>query len=439
MAGSVGLESEISSILEGAANVPPAWVLSERLSRCESSPLRDIFKSIDKPGVISFAGGLPDPDCFPDISYLFSRESSQKPGSLPDTAHELCQYGASNGEYVLRNWVAAYISECGVSVQPEQIIILSGSQQGIDLSAKLLVDKGTKVAVNYPTYLAALQSFTLFGASYQELTSHADNAYELNGSTVAYVNPTFSNPASCNMTLDQRKALASACDTNNTILIEDDAYRELFYDDCERRPVCSHLKKAGWIYLSSFSKTIAPGLRIGFMAVCEELLPYMIRLKQAADLHSSRLAQHCVISVLQQGNYQQRIEELRAHYKKKRDQFDTELKNSWTDIADWQSPEGGMFFWLKMKYALDVPVADLLSEALDQGVAFMPGEYFYPPMPNHCDSKEAEFQPKQNAMHQPWQMLRLNFTNPTIREAKEGLLILSDLIRNHIDVSQTPR
>lgn len=417
-------------------DVPAEWVLSERLSRCSSSPLRDIFTAIERPGVISFAGGLPDQAYFPDLADCLGKNDA---GALArQNTDNICQYGASNGERELRGWVADYISGSGLSVKPEQIIILSGSQQGIDLCAKLLVDHGTAVSVFYPTYLAALQSFTLFGAEYRCLAScsaeqtgnQLDCPFDLAGSPVAYINPTFSNPSSSNLSLQQRRGLALGCDAHNTVLIEDDAYRELFYEDCERQPVCSFMQRSGWIYLSSFSKTIAPGLRLGFMAVCEELLPYMTRLKQAADLHSSRIAQHCVIQWLQQNDQQLHLQQLRDHYKYKRDRFDAELGKNWSDIADWERPAGGMFFWLKLKHPLSIPMSDILSEAIGLGVAFMPGEYFYPPFSSSVANTGSTMRPEQ--------MIRLNFTNASVAEARYGLEKLAELLRRH-QLAQTPR
>lgn len=425
---------------DSSKKVPADWILSERLSRCESSPLRDVFAAIEQPGVISFAGGLPDTQFFPDLGECLDDSTS---GSMTQQSTDtIFQYGASNGESALRNWAADTISASGLAVSPEQIIILSGSQQGIDLSAKMLIDCGTAVSVFYPTYLAALQSFTLFGAHYREITPDVEGGYRLEDSSVAYVNSTFSNPTSVNLTLQQRRMLALACDKRNTVLIEDDAYRELFYSETDRQPVCSFLKQAGWIYLSSFSKTIAPGLRIGFMAVCEELLPYMTRLKQAADLHSCRLAQHCIERLLQKDEQPLRLQQLREHYRGKRDCFDAELKKNWSDIADWESPCGGMFFWLRLKYPLDIPMPEVLQEAIKHGVAFMPGEYFYP-TPSFNRSTAACTSEQNRPSHQPTRMLRLNFTNASVAEARYGLEKLAELLRNHQVVSyagsQTPR
>lgn len=400
----------------------PGINVSERMDRCASSPLRDIFAAIERPGVVSFAGGLPDVEMFPDREEIvdailgsFEINGKSDNNTRRNATPEFCQYGSSSGEPQLQEWAASCISESGLEVGPEQIIILSGSQQGIDLSAKLLIDQGTGVAVNSPTYLAALQSFTLFGARYDALFADAGGDYNLEESSAVYINPTFSNPTSINLSLRQRQQLALACDRFNTVLVEDDAYRELYYEDCERQPICSYLTRANWIYLASFSKTIAPGLRIGFMAVSEDLLPFMTRLKQASDLHSSRLAQQVIISLLQ-GDYAQKLDRLRQHYKNKRDHFHSILLSHWSDIADWQLPAGGMFFWLQLKEPLTCSLTELLTRSVDEGVAFMPGEYFYP---------------ANSGAENPEQMLRLNFTHAGSKEAVQGLIKLAALLKEH--------
>ncbi len=454
-------------------SVTPVGVnLSERINRCVSSPLRDIFRAIEQPGMISFAGGLPDGEMFPDIEDVVEavrgvrapcsnsvsesihviESIHEKVGenSQNDIRHndipEFFQYGSSNGEPELRQLAADYVGQSGLDVRSDQIIILSGSQQGIDLAAKLLIDQGTGVSVCKPTYLAALQSFTLFGASYHALETDAFGYSNLENSSVVYINPTFSNPTSVNFSKLQRQQLAASCDHFNTVLVEDDAYRELYYEDCDRQPVSSYLSRANWVYLGSFSKTIAPGLRIGYMAVSDDLLPFMTRLKQASDLHSSRLAQQVIIHLLQQEDYQEKQDRLRLRYKGKRDHFDSILFSHWSDIAEWKKPAGGMFFWVKLKIPLSCSLTDVLGKAIGRGVAFMPGEYFYPQDNQHNRlhdgnpfeigvdspiSMHAGSTIENTEADSPGQMLRLNFTNAGRAEARQGLIRLASLIKEH--------
>jgi len=253
-------------------------MFADRINNLTESPVREILKLTEQPSLVSFAGGLPAPECFPLLNFS-------------EIDRSCLQYGASEGERELRQQVAATLSARGLHTTDDRVLILSGSQQGIDLVAKLLIDKGTKVAVESPTYLAALQAFDLFGASYVAYTpAHPD----LKDASLTYAISTFQNPTGHCYSIEQRRALAQACDDNGGVLFEDDPYRDLVYGECDRKPVCSYVKKAAWIYQSSFSKTIAPGLRLGYLTCSESLFPYLVKLKQAADLHSCRVSQYLV-------------------------------------------------------------------------------------------------------------------------------------------------
>jgi DNA-binding transcriptional MocR family regulator len=210
--------------------------------------------------------------------------------------------------------------------------------------------------------------------------------------------------------MTQRQQLAAACDQHQVPLFEDDPYRDLAYESADRTPVCALLKSAPWIYQGSFSKTLAPGLRLGFMAASPYLIPYLTRLKQAADLHSNRLSQWLVLQHLQHPQKVAHINSLVNHYRQKRDQFAQCLKQYFSDIATWETPQGGLFFWLTLNARIDTRT--LLPIAIEQGVAFMPGEHFYP------DS------------HDGIGAMRLNFSHASAEEMRCGLEKLSYLIKN---------
>lgn len=402
------LIQSLSSIVQEGRKM--RYQLSSRAARCQTSALRQIFDAIDTENVISFAGGLPGIETFKGLEGMFAVPP------VPGTNDSPFQYGSSCGEPGLRRWIAAELSSQGLVVEPEQIIVLSGSQQGIDLVAKLTVDEGTCVAVEYPTYLAALQAFTLYGAHYLPLTcrgqehSGTKNSFDPK-SGVVYVNPTFSNPTGQNLSARERKKLAKECNESGAILIEDDPYRELYYTECDRRPVCADVSDTAWVYLSSFSKTVAPGLRIGYMAVSPELLPSMVCLKQAADLHTARMSQTALLAYIHGGHFSSNLGVLREHYRVKRDSFHQELSQHWSDIATWELPQGGMFFWLTLKEPPGNSLHQLLDEAVKQGVAFMPGSLFYPEnIVNSKDNRELT--------------LRLNFTCTSVSDAARGLSTL---------------
>jgi 2-aminoadipate transaminase len=337
---------------------------SRRMADLQASPIREMLAVIHRPGMISFAGGLPSEDSFPSLT----------PGAAPAAS---LQYGASEGDDFLREQVGRALRDIGLDCATEQVIILSGSQQGLDLVAKLFIDAGTGVLVESPTYLAALQVFRFFGAQCLPFPVGRIQGLDLAGQkpAFAYAIPTFQNPSGHCYSPDERAALAAFCDEKGIPLFEDDPYRDLVFDPCDRVPVCSLLKQAPWIYQGSFSKSLAPGLRLGYLAASRELLPHLVRLKQAADLHSNRLSQWLVGEQLASPSRSERLAALTAGYRKKRDAFDAALHRHFGHIATWQTPPGGLFFWLKLRRPVDTRT--LLPEAIRRSVIFMPGEYFH--------------------------------------------------------------
>ena len=370
---------------------------SSRTRDLHPSPIREILAVVNRPGMISFAGGLPSIDSFPQFS-------------LDAMPQHLLQYGPSEGEWELRQRIAEDLLERGLHCHPEQVLILSGSQQGIDLVAKLFVDPGTTVAVESPTYLAALQVFRFFGARFAAYNAEEMNeqSFRRDKPSFVYAIPTFQNPSGRCLDARQRKTLAAACDADNIPLFEDDPYRDLVYDPCERTPVCSLLQHAPWIYQGSFSKSLAPGLRLGYLVASPQLLPFLTRLKQAADLHSSRISQWLVLQQLNDPGQGLRLNELAQHYHARRDAFEAALRRHFADLASWHTPPGGLFFWLTLKRRIDT--RQLLPKAIEAGVAFMPGEPF---MPVEVESSG---------------QLRLNFSHASEAQAEAGLKILAELV-----------
>lgn len=376
----------------------PPHRLSARTRDLHPSPIREILSVVNRPGMISFAGGLPAEDSFPNFN-------------LDGMPQHILQYGSSEGEWELRQRVAEELQERGLQCCAEQILILSGSQQGIDLVAKLFIDPGSVVAVESPTYLAALQVFRFFGARFVVYDTAAldEPMLRRENPAFAYAIPTFQNPSGRCLTVVQRDALAATCDVAMLPLFEDDPYRDLVYDDCERTPICARLRQASWIYQGSFSKSLAPGLRLGYLAASPELMPFLTRLKQAADLHSNRVSQWLVLQQLNDPAHSARLKELAVHYRQRRDAFDAALRRHFGDIASWETPPGGLFFWLTLNRHIDT--RKLLPAAIDAGVAFMPGEPFMPMEVSGCGE------------------LRLNFSHANEAQADKGLGILAKLIR----------
>lgn len=374
---------------------------SARIARLQPSPIREILSVVDRPGMISFAGGLPAPATFPKFD-------------LSTMPAKWLQYGPSEGDEDLRSTVAGHLRGIGLDCTTEQVLILSGSQQGIDLVAKLFVEPGTRVAVESPTYLAALQSFRMFGAEFVPLARDCP-ARVLAGDAgsprpaFAYAIPTFQNPTGHCYDAEERARLAAACDATGVTLFEDDPYRDLVYDDCARTPVCAGLKQASWIYQGSFSKSLAPGLRLGFLAASPDLLAPLVRLKQAADLHSNRVSQWLVLESLRSPSRAQRIDEVAAFYLHKRDAFSAGLRRHFADLGEWRTPAGGLFFWLRLRRQLDTRC--LLPAAIERGVVFMPGEPFFPEPVAASGA------------------LRLNFSHADEARIDAGLATLAGLVR----------
>ncbi len=370
---------------------PTLPTLSRRTADLHPSPIREILAVIDRPGMVSFAGGLPAPDSFPGLD-----AGDVPPGVL--------QYGPTEGEPALRARIAANLRRLGLECEAEQVLVVSGSQQGIDLVGKLFIDAGTRVAVESPTYLAALQVFRYYGAQFVPIRAYAKDAQP----AFAYAIPTFQNPTGHCYSEYERQALARLCDEMSMPLFEDDPYRDLVYGDCDRTPVCARLRKAPWIYQGSFSKTFAPGLRLGFVAASPALVPLLTRLKQAADLHSNRLSQWLVLRQLEDPGWESRLVRIADAYRARRDDFGAALKRHFSGRADWQLPQGGLFFWLRLRTPFDT--RGLLPRAIESGVAFMPGEAFF------ADPAEGTG------------TMRLNFSHANAIEAERGLATLARLV-----------
>ncbi|SMF20529.1 aminotransferase-like domain-containing protein [Pseudogulbenkiania subflava] len=380
-------------------------MFSERIERLSGSLIREILAAAQRPEVISFAGGLPASTCLPPLDF-------------PDVPPALAQYGTSEGEPELREQIAKDVARIGLSCDASQVLVLSGSQQALDLAAKLFVDPGTPVITEGPTYLAALQVFRLFGAAFHTVEQQDGQlpaatlqaAIADSKAKLAYLIPTFQNPSGACYSVETRQALARVLDEAHLPVIEDDPYRALSYDGDAPAPLVTHLKSAPWIYCGSFSKTLAPGLRIGYLIASKELMPHLLKLKQAVDLHSNRLGQWFIAQWLKSGDYPAHLNRLQQNYKVGRDAMQAALERHFSDLADWQVPQGGLFFWLTLKNKRDTRT--FLKPALEQhNVAFMPGEAFYA-------------DPDTGIGH-----LRLNFSHATPERIEEGIARLAGLIR----------
>jgi len=384
---------------------PPNPLLAGRMRRLKSSLVRDILAAATQPGMISFAGGLPAQDLMPALTVEAT------------TAPALYQYGNSEGEPAFRQAIAGWIAESGLAVRPEQVLALAGSQQGLDLVAKLLLEEGTPMLCEGPTYLAALQVFELFGADIACVPLHAEgpdlvafeHLLETHRPRCVYLIPCFQNPGGACYSPEARVAVAALLDRYNVLLIEDEPYRQVSLDvDHPMTPICSLLKHAPWIYLGSFSKILWPGWRIGYLAAHPSLLPHLVRLKQAADLHTQRPGQMAVTAWLTGASRPADLARLREGYRLRRDAMQAALQKHFGALAEWSAPRGGLFFWLKLRE--HAATRAVLDRAIQRGVAFMPGEAFFT---NPAEGR---------------QYLRLNYSRSTPEEMDRGLAILAECI-----------
>lgn len=378
----------------------PELNLSDYANRLPGSPVREILHVSQQPGMISFAGGLPDAAVMPEMPVL-------------DNLAAISQYGTSDGEGSLIKELVKWLGEEGLPCSEEQVIITSGSQQGLDLAARILVDAGSDVLVEDPTYLAMLQVLRGLGANLVPFTLD-ENGVDLAGlesllqtrkPRMIYLIPTFQNPTGYSYSEQERRAVAELIDQYDVTLVEDDPYRVLNYDNAFTRPVSSYLKSAKWLYMGSFSKMLWPGLRTGFVIAHPELYPWILRAKQATDLHSNRLGQAIIGQFLKEGRLPDHVAKLKAHYQEKRDYMQKLLQQYLPDSVRWQLPAGGMFFWL----TLEQDTRSVLQDGIEAGVVALPGTPF-------AVEKSAD------------NTLRLSFSQMTPEDMEEGVKRLAGVL-----------
>lgn len=355
------------------------WQLARRADRMNPSLIREILKVTERPGILSLAGGLPSPDTFPAEAM---RAAADK--VLREAPREALQYAASEGYAPLREWVAEHLGRQGMAVSPGQVLITTGSQQGLDLCGRLLLDAGSRVLVETPTYLGALQAFAPNEPQVDDVASDDDGPLPeavaeatVRGGDRArflYVLPNFQNPSGRCMSEARRAALVDAAQAAGLPLLEDNPYGDLWFDTPPAPTLASRWAE-GTIYLGSFSKVLAPGLRLGYVVAPAALYPKLLQAKQAADLHTPVFNQRLVHEVIRDGFLDTHVPTIRARYAAQRDAMEAALRRHLPPGCRWITPQGGMFFWLTLPREIDAMA--LLPLAVEAGVAFVPGSAFY--------------------------------------------------------------
>ena len=367
---------------------------AERLNNIETSAIRELFKLLGKPGIISFAGGFPDPALF-DVQGI--KECSN--AVLSASPGPVLQYGATEGYQPLREGISTFMankggagSGAGATVTPEGLIVTTGSQQALDLIGKTMISPGDKVIVEAPTFLATIQCFRLYGAQLIGAPIDADGVdvdkleklIEEHKPKLVYLIPTFGNPSGATLSLARRKRILEIAARTQTLIVEDDPYGELYFDQAPPPSLLALSDQVpgsrDWLaHCGSFSKILSPGLRVGWLIAPAELLAKATMCKQFSDAHTSNLSQAIAAHYLTLNRLDATLAVVRSTYAERARVMAESLRRELGSAIEFNQPQGGMFFWAKLTGAegrgRNAP--DFAKRAIDQGVAFVPGAPFF--------------------------------------------------------------
>ena len=392
---------------------------AQRTQRMGSSAIRELLKITEKPDFISFGGGFPAPDVFPIDEF---HEACDR--VLRDLGPQSLQYSTTEGYMPLREMIARHSARYSIDVSPENILITSGSQQALDLLGKILINPGDRILVEAPTYLGALQAWNSYGAEYVSVPVD-ENGMETDlleealrtGPKFIYVLPNFQNPTGLTLSLERRKKLVELADRYGVPIVEDDPYGQLRYEgehlsslvvlDSQARDNCTTTYRGNVIYLSTFSKILAPGLRLAWVIAPPEVIRKLVQAKQGADLHTATFNQLVGYEVARGGFLDQHIKTICNTYRIRRDVMLAAMDGYFPTCVEWTHPEGGLFLW--GVFPENIKAANVLVKAIEQKVAFVPGSFFYP-------------------MGGGENTMRLNFSNASPDKIREGISRLGKVI-----------
>jgi 2-aminoadipate transaminase len=360
---------------------------AQRTQRMKSSAVRELLKLTELPDIISFAGGLPAPEVFPVERFAEAAQTI-----MSTMASKALQYGTTEGYRPLRDLIAQHSSRYGISIEPDNVLITNGSQQALDLIGKVFVNPGDHILVEEPTYLGALQAWNAYQAEY--ITAETDqDGYVVEavqrqmrcGPKFIYALPNFQNPTGVTLSLDRRHRLLEVADHYGVPILEDDPYGQLRYEDdhlpsivtldSQFRSTNGTCYSGNVIYLSTFSKTLAPGIRVAWIVAPKEVIHRLVQAKQGTDLHTATLNQMLAHEVAKDGFLEQHVRTIRAVYRERRDTMLTTIEKHFPEGVTWTHPKGGLFLWLTFPAHMDA--ADILKAAVEQKVAFVPGQSFH--------------------------------------------------------------
>jgi 2-aminoadipate transaminase len=363
-----------------------------RLQNVETSAIRELFKLLGKPGIISFAGGFPDSAMFDvaGIKEAVDTALTEEPGGA-------LQYGATEGYEPLRQQLAAFMGTKGVDVKPEGLIVTTGSQQALDLLGKTMISPGDKVIVEGPTFLATIQCFRLYGADLVSApvdangvdTEQLEKLIVEHKPKFVYLIPTFGNPSGAMLSLERRKKVLELAVKYQTLIVEDDPYGDLYFNEAPPPSILSLSKdvpgSTEWIaHCGSMSKVLSPGLRVGWMIAQPELLAKATMCKQFSDAHTSTFAQATAAQYLKAGRMPATLANVRKVYGERARVMGAALTRELGDAVEFTQPQGGLFFWARLtgKGGKIKDAGEFAKRAIEQGVAFVPGAPFYAEKPD---------------------------------------------------------
>ncbi|MFN8522679.1 MAG: PLP-dependent aminotransferase family protein [Chloroflexota bacterium] len=392
---------------------------AQRTSRMHASDIRELLKLTARQEIISLAGGLPAPELFPVEEYRRAFE-----WVLETNGSRALQYGPSEGYQPLRELLAERMTRLGVPATPDTVLITNGSQQGLDLIAKIMLDPEDLICLENPSYMGAIQAFDSYQAEYVIVPMDDDGmrSEELDAILrrhrvkFIYALPNFQNPSGRTMTAARRRTLVETAQAHGVPIVEDDPYGELRFEG-EQMPSLRSMWPEGVIYLGTFSKILAPGFRLGWMVTPKDLFDEMVFAKQPADLHTSTATQMATYEVCKMDGFlDSHVEKIRSVYRERRNAMIAALEQHFPPGCRWTRAQGGLFVWAEVPESIDT--RDLLREALEENVAFVPGQAFHPDRSGH------------NTM-------RLNFSNVSSENITEGIARLGRAIRRRLEKAES--
>ena len=409
----------MSLAAHGSPSDSPVFRFAKRMRGLKASAIREILKVTEMPDVISFAGGLPAPELFPVRQFGDAcREVLETQGA------EALQYSVTEGYPPLREWISAYLQETiGLTCTADQVLIISGSQQGLDLIGKVLLDPGDTVIIENPAYLGAIQAFDAYEARFVNVGTDDDGILidDLERALregvrsgkrpkLLYLVPNFQNPSGITLTLARRMAVIELCSRYGVPIFEDDPYGRLRYSGEHIQSITALAGGKNCIYMSTVSKTIAPGMRIAWLVTNDRgLYEKIVPAKQAADLHTSSFTQRAVYAYARHpGQVEGHVREMLPVYARRRDVMLASLAEHMPEGTTWTRPDGGLFLWVRLPHGLDTQV--LLSHAASEKVAFVPGAPFWV----NCDIRNT---------------MRLNFSNGSVDKIQTGIARIGKLVK----------